>query len=84
MEESNFWISFGSIIIMGSLVYYTRMLFKSSQHQNEVLRKQIEAMNGLTEVITSLLSRMESVVEKEFTERFATEQGKYQRRIRRD
>lgn len=84
MEESNFWISLGSIIIMGSLVYYTRILFKSSQDQSEVLRKQIQAVNGLTGAIASLLSRRESVMEDEFTERFATEQGKYQRRIRRD
>ena len=71
---------------MGVLVYYTRTLFKSSRDHNEALREQTEAMNGLTESIISLQSRIKSVEmeEKELEERLAVEQGKLQRRIRRD
>ena len=83
--DSNFWISLGSVIIMGGLVYYTRMLFKSSQDQSKALRNQTEAMNGLTEAIINLQSRMESfMTETDLAERLEAEQGKLEKRIRRD
>ena len=84
--DSNFWMALGSVVLTGGLIYYTRMLFKSSRDQGEALRDQTEAMNGLTDAIISLQSRLESVEkeEKQLKERLEVEHGKLQKRIRKE
>ena len=80
--DSIFWISLGLVIIMGGLVYYTRMLFKSFQDQSRALRDQTQAMYDLTEAIIDLQSRMKSInTEREPTEGLWAELGKLERRI---
>jgi hypothetical protein len=82
--DNNFWISLGLVIIMGGLIYYTRILCKSFQNQSRALIDQTQAMYDLTEAIITFQSRLQSIMtERELTEKQEAD-AKLQRRIRRD
>ena len=82
--DNNFWISLGLVIIMGGLIYYTRILYKSFQNQSRALIDQTQAMYDLTEAIITFQSRLKSIMtERELTEKQEAD-AKLQKRIRRD
>jgi hypothetical protein len=89
--DSNFWIILVSVIVISgfvysiSLIYYARMLLRSSQDQSKALREQTEALRELTKAIVSLPSRAAAIeMEEEVKDRLTAEQARAQRRIRRD
>jgi uncharacterized membrane protein len=87
--NSNFWITLvivtAGLIYLAGLIYYSRMLFKSSRDHSMAIREQTEAMKQLTKAIIRLPSSAEAIeTERELKDRLTAEQAKAQRRILRD